>query len=345
MSVITESALNAELRAGNFRRVYFLYGEEDYLVKVYGDRIVSTAVPEDARDMNYVRYNKFPDTEKLSDYLDNVPFFADYKCVLIEDLNPAALEDSVFKTFLAIIKRIPDTAVLIISQRNISIDPKKPGENMKKLMAACEEAGAVCEFKKLTPDALAKKAAAKFSRAGCSISYGDARFLAEECECSLTTLQIEIEKLCSYKQNGEITRADIEALVPRNIDTRIYDLAKELFAGRKSSALHILDDLFIQGVSPTYILTALSGHFVDLYRAKLARQAKKSSADAAKDYGYYGRAFVMNNAFGSVGKLSLDYLKGCVAILYDTNRLLNSSRSDQRTLIEQAMIEISALKK
>lgn len=345
MGTMTEAALNAELRAKNFRRVYFLYGEEDFLVKVYADKIIATAVPEDARDMNYVKFTKFPDTEKLSDYLDNVPFFADYKCVLIEDLNPSAIEDNSFKTFLAIIKRIPDTAVLIISQKNITIDPKKPGENMKKLMAACDEAGGVCEFKKLTSDALAKKAAGKFSRAGCSISYGDAVFLAEECGCSLTALQIEIEKLCSYKRSGVITRDDIDALVPRRVDTSIYSLAKELFAGRTSTALHILDDLFVQNISATYILAALSGHFVDLYRAKLALQAKKSSSDAAKDYGYYGRAFVMNNAFGSARRLSMDHLKGCVAILYNTNRLLNSSKANGRTLIEQSMIEIASLKK
>lgn len=365
MGVLTESALSAELKAGNLRRVYFLYGEEDFLIKTYADRIIAAAVPEDARDMNFLKYSKAPKADELSDQLENMPFFADYKCVLIEDLEADALDEGEFKAYLSTIANIPDTSVLIFAQKNIPVeqkkgkskkddaksDKKKKGEaNLKKLMTACQnhEYGAVCEFSRMTPAKLADMTARKFARAGCSISREDAAFLAEECGSSLTVLQMEIEKLCAYKGGGEdrvISRADIEKLVPRRIDTNIYNLAKELFAGRTGSALHILDDLFIQRVGPTDICGAMSGHFTDLYRAKLAIQAKKSSADAAKAFGYYGRAFVMDNAFRSVRPLSAEYLGGCIEILYRTDRLLKSSKADGRILLERAIAEIAALNK
>lgn len=348
MGVLTESALNAELKAGDLRRVYFLYGEEDFLVKTYADRIIAAAVPEDARDMNFVKYSKAPKSDELTDQLENMPFFADYKCVLIEDLDADALDNAEHKSYLSMIGNVPDTSVLIIALKNIVIEPKKVKAKMKKLMTACEDAGCVCEFKRLTPAKLADMTARKFSRAGCSISRENAAFLAEECGGSLTVLQTEIEKLCSYKQSGddrEIRREDIEKLVPRRVDSNIYNLAKELFAGRTGNALHILDDLFVQRTEPFMILAALSGHFTDLYRAKLGQQAKKSSADTAKAFGYYGRAFVMDGAYRSVKNLSAEYLGGCVEILYNTNRLMNSTRSDRRILIERAITEIAALDK
>ncbi len=347
MANLTESALNAELKAGNLRRVYFLYGEEDFLVKTYADRIIAAAVPEDARDMNFVKYSKAPKSDELSDQLDNMPFFADYKCVLIEDLDADALDNAEQKAYLSIIKDVPDTSVLIIAQKNVVIEPKKIKASMKKLMTACgnSEHGAVCEFKKLTAAKIAGMTAKKFAKAGCSISNENAAFLAEECGGSLTVLQTEIEKLCAYKLSGEITRGDIEKLVPRRIDSNIYNLAKELFAGRTGNALHILDDLFAQRIEPFKIFAALSGHFTDLYRAKLGQQAKKSPSETAQTFGYYGRTFVMDNAYRSVRNLSTEYLGGCVEILYKANRLMNSTKTDKRILIERAIIEIAGLNK
>ncbi len=53
----------------------------------------------------------------------------------------------------------------------------------------------------------------------------------------------------------------------------------------------------------------------------------------------------MDSAYRSVGRLSERYLGDCVAVLYKTNKLLNSSKADKRQLIEQAIIEIAALVK
>lgn len=345
MARLTEAALRAELKSAGLRRVYFLYGEENFLVKTYTDRIISAAVPEDQRDMNFIKYTKLPKPDELSDYLENVPFLSEYKCVLIEDLDADAMAIADHKAYLAIIGNVPDSSVLIISQKNVFVDPKKPKDKMKKLIAACDAAGACCELNRLPSSKLAEMAQGKFLKAGCSISHEDAVFLVEECGGSLTVMQTEIEKLCSYKGSGTVTRGDIEKLVPRRIDSNIYNLSKELFAGRTGSALHILDDLFVQRTKPFMISAALSGYFTDLYRAKLAMQARKSSADAAKAFGYYGRAFVMDNAFRSARPLSAEYLGSCIDILYRTNRLINSSEADDRILLERAITEIAALNK
>lgn len=345
MARLTEQALSAEIKAGVLRRVYFLYGEEDFLVKMYADRIAAAAVPEDARDMNFVRYTKLPKSEELSDQLENMPFFSEYKCVVIEDFDADAMTAPEFKLYLPIFENIPETSVLVIAQKNVSFDPKKPKEKMKKLIAACEAAGVCCEFSRLSIEKLAGMAAKKCAGAGCSLSRADAAFLAEECGESLTVLQTEIEKLCAYKGSGEITRADIEKLVPKQIDSNIYSLATELFAGRTGAALHILDDLYAQKEESAKIFAALSNHFAELYRAKLAMQAKKSSADAAKAFGYYGRAFVMNKAFGNARNLSMGYLSSCIEILYRTNRLIRSSQTDERIFIERAIAEIANIKK
>lgn len=349
MGKITETQLKNELKSGSLSRVYFLYGEEDFLVKTYADRIIDAAVPEESRDMNFIKFPSAPRCAELADYLDGMPVFADYKCAMITDLDPEQLDAAEQKNYLALLKNIPETSVLIIEQ--LHIDPqiyndKKIKEKPKKLLEAAGKNGAVCEFRYLSADRVCTQICRKIARAGCSISSENAVHLAEECGMSLTVLGNEIDKLCAYRGSGEITRGDIDALVPKRADAGIYTLADALFDGKTQRAFEILDELFIQQFDAHRIFFALSGYFVDLYRAKLGKLAGKSYADTAQAFGYYGgRSYAMKYAYPKAAKLPVRYLGDCLTVLYRTNKLLNSSKMSQRTLVESAVAEISMLKK
>lgn len=347
MGKITETELKNRLKSGKLSRVYFLCGEERFLIKTYMERILDIAVPKDARDMNYVKYSIMvkedtPKTSEIADFLDSIPFLSEYKCVVIEDLNADAMDVTEHKAYLSLIENVPEGSILIIAQNNLEIDLIKPKAKMKKLMDTCAKSGEFVEMKYLSPAVINGMTVRKLAKSGCTISSQNAGYLAEECGGDLTVLQNEIAKLSAYKPGKEITREDIDKLVPKRIETNIYDLAKQLMSGRIDSALDILNTLFIQRVEPVIILAALSGHFTDLYRAKLALNAGKSVSDASAAFKYPpNRSFVMKNAFNSVRNLRIEYLGSCIAVLYDTNRLLNSSKADKRTFLERAIVEIA----
>lgn len=345
MGKITESALKSALKSGKFERAYFLYGEEDFLTKTYADRIIDAAVPEDARDMNLVVYRNLPENlDELSDYLDSFPFFSDYKCVLMNDIDIDAIDAAKHKTLLSILQNIPDTSIVIFEQKTYPTDLKKLKAKTAKTVEVCESVGVSCEFKYLAPSKLADMAMRKFSGLNCTISPENAMYLAEECGSSLSVLQTEVEKLASYKGSGEVTREDIEKLVPKRVVSNVYNLAKELMAGRMGGALRILDALFVQRTDPVNIMAALSGHFTDLYRARLAMDAGASYDQAGKAFGYPpNRSFAMKYAFNDARYLSAKYLGECIAVLYRTNKSLNSSNVDKRIMIERALTEIAAI--
>ena len=342
-NLIAEPALNAELKSGKLRRVYYLYGEEVYLTRIYSDRIAQTAGASDADGLNFLRLRGIPDMNSLSDFAESMPFFAENKCVRISDLDAEEMDNDQLKAFISLMEQLPDTTVLIISQTGLEIDDKKPKAKTKKLIQAVEKCGAVCKLTFLPLERTAAMAAKKAERSGCILSRPNALHLAELCGRSLTIIQNEVEKLCSYKQSGEITKEDIDALTPRQIDVSVYALADCLLSGNPGRAYRMLDDIFAECVEPIIIMSALSGAFVDFYRAKLGQAARKSAADAAKDFGYYGRAFVMTNAYRTVQRMSERYLKDCIAVLFRTNLLMNSSKTDSRLLLERAIAEISAV--
>lgn len=349
MGKINEAQLKAGIASGKLERVYLLYGDEDFLVKTYVDKIISAAVPESARDMNFTKFDKLPKADELSDITDNLPFFSEYKCVLIQNPDPAGLDISETKKYFELLKNISETTVLIAAQRDPEFTLKGLKEKPKKFFDALEKAGVSCELSRLPQPKLADMTIKKFAGAGFEISYQNACYLASECGGGLTLLQIEIEKLCAFKSqstNKEITIDDIEALVPKRLETNIYNLSKELFAGRTGNAMRILDILFTQNTDAGVVLSVLSGHFIDLYRAKLGLLMKKTSSETVEAFKYAkNRAFVVENAYRSAKNLSKEYLGNCLAILYDVNRLVNSSKISQRLMIERAVAEISALPK
>ena len=340
-----ENALRSELQAGKVRPAYFFYGEEDFLTRTYTDMVIKTAGALEGDGLNLLRFRGVPDMDKLSDFAESMPFFAPNKCVRITDLDPESLDNQQLKDMIKLVEELPETTVIVFALITTALDDTKPKAKTKKLVETVEKRGAVCKFPLLSVNAVAGMAARKAAKAGCTLSAQDAAFLAERCGCSLTLLQTEVEKLCTYRQSGEITRADISALVPRTLDASAYDLSELLFAGNCGAALRMLDDLFQQHVEPVLILSAVSGAFVDCYRGKLAVRAGKSSQQAAADFGYFGgRAYYFGKACTKARGLSDGYLNACMEVLFRTNRLMNSSKTDSRLLLERAFTEISALK-
>lgn len=340
-----ENMLRSELQAGKIRPVYFFYGEEDFLTRTYTDMVIKTAGALEGDGLNLLRVRGVPDMDKLSDFAESMPFFAPNKCVRITDLDPESLDNQQHKDLLKLIEELPETTVLIFAQISAAIDDLKPKAKTKKLIEAAEKRGMVCKFPLMSVNTVAGMAVRKAAKAGCSISAQDAAFLAERCGCSLTLLQTEVEKLCTFRKSGDITRADISALVPRTLDASAYDLSELLFAGNCGEALRMLDDLYQQRIEPILILAAVSGAFVDCYRGRLAVKAGKSSQQAAADFGYYGgRAFYFGKACTKARGLSDGYLNGCMEVLFRTNKLMNSSKTDSRLLLERAFVEITSLK-
>ena len=68
--------LNEDIKTGNFKPVYLLYGEEAYLKKQYRDRITKAIFP-DGDTVNYAYYEgKGINPGELIDLAETMPFFA-----------------------------------------------------------------------------------------------------------------------------------------------------------------------------------------------------------------------------------------------------------------------------
>lgn len=99
----------------------------------------------------------------------------------------------------------------------------------------------------------------------------------------LNLLSREIEKLATYKNKGEITGEDVDALVKSKIDTDIFKTVDALARGDKKTALKTLHDHLDSGEDPFYLLSMYFYQFRNLVKVKpLAEKNMPSHEIASK---------------------------------------------------------------
>ena len=78
-------SLNEDLKTGQFKQIYLLYGQEAYLKKQYKERFIKAMVPE-GDTMNYSYYEgKKTDIKEVIDLAETLPFFAERRLIVFED--------------------------------------------------------------------------------------------------------------------------------------------------------------------------------------------------------------------------------------------------------------------
>ena len=76
--------LNQDIKSGEFKQIYLLYGEEAFLKNSYKNRLKEAIIGDDT--MNFARFEgKGLDVDELIRLADTMPFFAEHRLILIED--------------------------------------------------------------------------------------------------------------------------------------------------------------------------------------------------------------------------------------------------------------------
>lgn len=344
MTVLTYKQIISELKSGKIRNSYYLYGQDINAVEKLAGAIRKKIVREGDEAYNLYQFDgQKLNLEELSDATETYPCFADYKCVMINDFSMDFLDTAHTKIFMKILEEIPPTTVIVfyITGFDIKAGKKTLGAKNKKLAEFIGGSGAVCEMNFMTQTELAEVIVKKAAVNGCSISYGNAQELAQRCLCNTLIVSNELDKLCAYVGNGgEITSETIKMLVSRQLDADAFSLARAVASFNGETALNILDDIMSIGTEPVILVSAMAMAFGDLYKSKLGFERGLSERTVAEDFGYKGREFVIRNAMRDSKRLSLSHLRYCINVLMETDRLLKSSRTESRLLIEKAVAQM-----
>lgn len=343
MAKIGEIELKNQIRAGEFSNVYMFYGEESYLKEYYVSLLKSKLVEPAFADFNFHQY----DGKKvsISDILvdaETVPMMAERSFLLVHDYPFDKSKDDI-ETLKEYLKEPCEYAVIVFWFDTIEIDTKK-NVKFKSLETAVAKYGTAVCMEKRTEAELAKLIVSSAKKRGCIIEQNNARYLISVVGNDIKTIFSELEKICSFVGEGEITKQIIDDLAIKCLQARVYDLSKFILAGNSDGAYGVLRVLFAQKEEPISIMAVISSCYIDMYRVKCAKASGEGDESLSKYFNYKGREWLIRNAARDSKNLSLENLRDAINLLSSTDEKLKSTGIDKNLLLEETVAKLLALR-
>ena len=347
MPITDAKTLKAQLNKGEISNLYYIFGQNIPDVEKLTKYIIRAAVGDNEEFALNKLEGRYLDFSELYDMIQMMPMMSDYNCEKQRENMAGLKAEDINKKLIDAIKDIPPHTVVIFNVTGFEIAVKTDykakrtviKDKNKKLADFAEKNGILVECPVKTEGEFAKDIAASVSARGSLISLENARELAEMCQYDTLTVRNEIDKLCSYAGKNEITREILHNLVHRQSDATIFKLADAVAAMNKRLAYEALDELMQDKNNRSAVLASISASFIDMYRSACARKKGKQINDVKEDFSYLFD-FKVKNAFRDSSRMSIKRLRKCISILRDTNILLNSSRSDEKTILEQCITKM-----
>ncbi len=339
MAIIFEEALKQNLKNGQLLPVYILFGEDAYLKTIYLNKI-SKSIADKDDVFNYSRFVGQCDLQEVYDSVMQMPMMNDRKCVILNDYDFEHCSSSDFERLVSLISEVPLETTLILYFDSMEIDRKK-GTKFKKIVSACEKSGGLAvaldhrsrsELVKMLCDDVAKR--------GCKMDMAVGNYLVETAGDDINLLRNELQKLCAFVGQGDITKAHIDEVCSVTVEANIFKLSDYIFAQNSTEALKMLDELFFMRTVPLSILYTVSGVFVDIYRAYCGKQSGKSNSEIALTFGYKNKEFLIERAGKKLGKMDFKRIKLCLETLVKTDNALKSFGSSPRLILEEMVVRL-----
>lgn len=342
MASISEAELKKQIKSGSLSKVYFLFGDEKFLVKHYTESLVSSVLKNSDKTFNLQSFkgDEF-DVDTFFSAVTAVPFLSEKKCVKLVDLDITKISESVLKKLKAVIEAVPQSTVLIISQVSTEINLKKSSK-WSNFLKFINKYGDTCVFDYLTDLQISKVLISWAKKRDVLLSTNLAYLIVSYCGNDLLCLKNEVEKLCAFaKPNDEITKEMVDKIVVKDVTANIFALGRYIVNKDADHAFKELDVLISKKEEPTVILSILSLTYLDMYRVLVAKFSGESSDVVAKTFDdYKGKSFRISSAQSNCRRFTLDQVKSSLKLLLEADLKLKSSRIEKKVILDELIAKL-----
>ncbi|MCI8846130.1 MAG: DNA polymerase III subunit delta [Lachnospiraceae bacterium] len=265
--------INEDIKNGNFRQMYLLYGEEAYLRKQYRDRLKKAMISDDDT-MNY-SYLEGKDISigAVIDLAETLPFFADRRVVVVENSGLFKHGGEQLAQYLA---SLAETAYFVFVETEI--------DKRSKLFKTVSSQGTAVEFPIQSEATLKKWILGMIKREGKQITEPALHYFMEKTGTDMENIRKELEKLMCYCMEREAVREeDIEEICTKRISSHIFDMINAIADKKQKKALDLYYDLLALKEPAMRILFLIARQFNLLLQVKeLKKQGLDNKSIGAK---------------------------------------------------------------
>lgn len=251
------------------RQIYLLEGDDAYF-RMKGEELIKSAYLE-MPELNFSSFDgetlKGSALTSLISAIESFPFMAEKRVIKVSNFSPSEseYENYLKKTF----ENFPPSSILII----VNAESKK-GVDLKRRQSVT-----YIDCNKADEETVSRWAYLTFKRANISASAEACTLIARYCLCNMSRVALEVEKLIDYKREGSLTREEVDEMVFKDAEYRLYEMTNAVAVKNYSKFMQIQSELCRKSGDETSILSGLFSYFKNLL---IILSSQESNAETAK---------------------------------------------------------------
>lgn len=286
--------IDNDIKTGQIKQMYLLYGEEQYLIRQYRDKLKKALVSEDDTMNLGVFSGDDINQKEIIDLAETLPFFAERRVIMIED---SGLFKKGAEELAEYIASAPDTTYFIFTEKEV--------DRKTKMYKEVKKAGSAVEFPRQTEAVLTRWIEGRVRREGKNITRDAYALFVQKTGDDMENIDKELEKLFCYTMDKDyIDVGDVQAVTTEQTENKIFDMVDAVAQHRQKQALELYYDLLALKEPAMRILYLLTNQFQRLMVVKSMTNQGFSNRDiaqkagcpdwAVRKYQTQSRAFSMN---------------------------------------------------
>lgn len=243
--------IDEDIKTGNFKQIYLLYGSEDYLKKQYRNKL-KDAMTAEGDTMNFSAYEgKDINPKEIIDLAETLPFFADRRVILIE--NSGFFKNACEELAEYLPQTAPDTHFIFVEEE---VDKRS------KMYKTVKNAGKIVEFTTQSEELLTRWILTRLKKEGKNITGSVMQLFLTKTGTDMGNIDRELEKLLCYTLDQDvITAEDVEAIATEQTTNKIFDMVNAIAEHNQRKALDLYYDLLTLKEPPMRIMYLILRQF------------------------------------------------------------------------------------
>ena len=317
-----------DIKSGQFKNVYLICGEEEYLKLNYKKQFIKAIAGDDT--MNLGMYEgKNIDINEVIDTAETFPFFAEHRLIVMEGTG---LFKSGGEQLAEYMGKIPKSTIFLFVEHDV--------DKRSRMYKAVKANGYICEINRQNEKDLAVWAARIFAHNGKKITNANMSYLITIAGTDMEVLSKEIEKLISYDLKKEvISKEDIDAVCIKQLNVRIFDMVDAISVKNQKKTLDCYYELIAEKEPPMRILFMLARQFHLILQAKDLSARGMGKNQIADAMGVQG--FIAGKSISQSRNFSVEELKNALEESVQTEELIKKGMLDEHIGVEMLLVKYS----
>ncbi len=327
---VKQRQINEDIKSGNFKPCYLIYGDEAYLRLQNRDKLKKALLGSgDAMNLQYYEGAGI-NPAGVIDMAETLPFFAERRVIVIE-------ESGFFKSgcpeLAEYLKNPAETCAFLFVESAV--------DKRKDMYKAVHKIGLdiCCE----TPDdeMLTKWIVSRLNAENKRITARTVAYLKERVGTDMANMVNELDKLVSYTLGrDEITIEDVDAVCANWLSSRIFEMTDAIVVKNQKKAMEIYYELLALKTSPEQILALVSRQFNLLMITKDMLERGQPQKAIASAIGL--PPFIASKYMGWAKDYSTTDIKNTLDMCLESDALVKSGKLDRIISIEMIIVKASS---